>query len=312
MERIGTLIIGAVIAVVLFAALLVPVIDSATATEDTYHNDGLFSAVPLDENSSHTLTFDYATPNVLTIDGEDMDMSFSSPYSSATVIFSNDWFMRFVPNTGVVLYKCGTSSSQAIKGATASSEISVTVTIASGSASFVYSDETTITYDVAGDGLIITPDEGTYVMKTASSTAFVNGNSIVYGVGRTDRALGTSGTSFNVISMASVDEGVTPLYYSPQYVWGNDNSVAYTTSATHEDLYSLSGFTFNLVTDGDGGPVNHPVTYNQIFVPYEVTAERTAHLTAAELSLVGIIPILVLAGVLVAIAYVVGSRAEIF
>lgn len=299
-NKLIMLVITLAIGVIVVGSVLMPVLQDTTATEDTEVNKGLFEAVPLTADSNHTLVFNSSTPNTIKVDDVDIDMSnLNSTYGSATVIFSNDWFMRFVPDTGLILYKCGTSNSQAIKGATASSGISVTVTITNGDVTFVYSDETTVEYEVADDGFMITPGKGTYVMKTSGDTAYVNGDSVVYGVGRTDRALGTAATSFNAIVKATVDDGVTPLYYSPQYNWGDVSTVTYTEDSTHEDLYSLTGFTFNLVTDPDTTPVNHPITYNQILVPKEVTAERTQHLDDNENSLLLVIPVLFITGLVV-------------
>ena len=292
MRNIFVMIITLTVGVILAGALLAPVIDDVTTTERTLTNSGLFEAVALDENSSHTLVFDYTDPNTLTIDGTDIDMSaIESPYSSATVVFSNDWFLRFSPDVGVILYKCGTSSAQAIKGATASSQISVTITIASGTATFTYSDSTVVEYTIAGAGLMITSGDGSYVMKSASDKAYVNKDSIVYGAGRTDKALGTSGTSFNAMISASIEDGVTLLYYSPQYTVSDNSEVSYTPDNTYVDIYELSGFTFNLVSNDE---VEHPVTYNQIFVPKEVTSELAQHLDDGEIAMMEMIPIMVI------------------
>lgn len=300
------LVMGAVVGVILIGALLMPVLNDAAATERTFTNTGLFYADVLDENSDRTMSFDYTKPNIITVDGTDIDMSsIQTSYGSATVIFSNDWFMRFVPDTGIVLYKCGTSSSQAIKGATASSQISFTATFSSGAAVFIYSDSTEIEYDIADAGLIITPDAGAYIMKGANDTAYVNGDSIVYGVGRTDRALGTSGTSFNAMMAASVDDGVSSLYYSPQYTMNDNRSVNATADADYTDLYALSGFTFNLVSNDEA---EHAITYNQIFVPTSVKSELTEHLDSGEIAVLSAIPVMMIAALVIFAVRVLYSR----
>lgn len=296
------LMVGLTVGVLMVSGFLWPIVADATATESTFENEGLFNAVSLDSASSHTVSFDYTAPNKLIVDSVEVDMSgIESPYSSATVVFSDDWFVRFVPDTGVILYKCGTSSASAIKGATASSQISFNLAISEGTATFTYSDETTYTYNVDGAGLIISPNKGDYVLKASNDTAFVSDTSIVYGVGRTDRALGTGGTSFNAMVKASVNDGVEAIAYSPQYTWNDNRTVNTEEVAGYEDLYSITSFSFNLV---DTNEEEHPITYNQIFVPAEVTAEKSWHLDTMQIAMIGVIGTL---GAIVLIAAAAGS-----
>ena len=290
MNRITGLVIALVVGGLLVGGLLIPTVQGMTATEKTFENEGVFNASSLNANSEHTLSFDHTAPNVLVVDGKSIDMSDTpTTYSSVTVAFSDDWFARYVLDTGVILYKCGTSSASAIKGATASSEVSLNLTISNGTATFTYSDEAVFTYNVEGAGLIISPTPGEYVIKSSNDRAYVNANSLVYGVGRTDRALGTGNTSFNAMVEASVDNGVVPLYYSPQYTWNDNRTVSTTEVAAYVDLYQLSGFTFNLVDSND---VEHAITYNQIFVPSHITAEKAKPMDATQIAMFGVISIL--------------------
>ena len=298
------LVVGLTVGVIMLSGFLWPVVADATATEHTFINDGMFNAKTIDETTEMTLTFDPMTdPNIITVDGVDIDMS-NTPdtYGSVTVVFTDDWFARYVVSNGALaIYKCGTSSSSAIGGASVSNEQTLSMIISSGSATITFG-ETTLNYSVAGDGLAICPNKGDYVIKTATDTAYVNGDSTVYGVGRTDRALGPgTSSSFNAMVKATVDDGVTPIEYSPQYTWNDNRSVNATENRSYIDLYELTGFTFNLV---DQSEEEHAVTYNQIFVPASVTAERSNHLDTTQIALVAAIGTL---GAIVLIAAAAGS-----
>lgn len=303
-KDLTAILVVAMVGCVLVAGFI-PVVGESVSATTTFKNDGLYRAVELTSESEHTLVFDYTNPDILTIDDYAINMkSLNSPYASMSVAFSDDWFVRYVIDTGVILYKCGTSSASAIKGATVTSQISMTLTISAGVALFTYSDESTYTYNVDGDGLIIS-DKGSYSMKSASEKAYVNKDSVVYGIGRTDRALGTSGTSFNAMIMASVEDGVTPIAYSPQYTWNDNRTVNAVENTRYTDLYELSGFTFNLV---DNDSIEHALTYNQIFVPYEITSEKVIHADDNTASIVSMIPFILIMGVVLMFVGVVLVR----
>ena len=307
MKPIVAVAIALTVGIVTFAGVLIPAIENGVATEDTYTNTGIFNAKSLTETSETTLSFDHTKPDILTVDGVDIDMSDTvSPYSQVTVIFTNDWFARYIlGNQAISVYKCGTNSANAIGGGSVSSGNDLSISISNGSATITFGD-TTLTYDVSGDGVILSPTKGDYVIKKASDTAYVNSDSIVYGAGRTDRALGQSSTSFNAILKASIDDGVTAIAYSPQYVFSETESVRYSEVGSHEDLYQLTGFTFNLTAQD----VEYPINYNQIFVPTEVTAERTVHADASTILLFQTIPVFIVLGMIVAVVGVLYMKTR--
>lgn len=307
MKPIVAVAIALTVGIVTFSGVLIPAIENGVTTEDTYTNTGIFNAKSINETSNHTLSYDYTNPSVLTVDDESVDMT-NTPqtYGSVTVLFSNDWFLRYVlSNNSLILYKCGTNSAAAIKTIDPTSESNVSVTISEGTATIVMG-ESTYTYTVDGAGMTISSDKGDYVIKTSTTKAYVNGDSVVYGIGRTERALGTGGTSFNAMISATVDDGLSPIYYSPEYNFSENESVNYTENSSHKDLYELSGFTFNLVSQG----VDHPITYNQIFVPTEVTAERTVHANTSTILLFQTIPVFIVLGMIVAVVGVLYLKSR--
>lgn len=297
------LIVALVIGIIMATTAILPLASDYSEAK-TFKNEGLIYATSLNADSAHIFSFDYTNPNKLTIDSVEVDMAnLSSPYGSLSVCFSDDWFLRYSPGTGVILYKCGTTSAQAIEGATVSSEKNLTLTIASGAATIEIGTNT-YNYEIDGDGLIMTSSPAEYVVKASSDTVFVNEESIIYGVGRTDKALETSGTSFNAILKASIKDGITPLYYSPQYVFSENESMNYTEDSAYKDLYKLTGFTFNLVSQG----VDHPVTYDQVFVPSEVTADPDNPDTYKNL--IKIVPLMAFIMLVVAAAAMIISKRD--
>lgn len=286
-------VISVAVAIIVLMSMI-PIFTDAGASEDTITNKGFMSAKILDESTTATISWEYTNPTILVVDDVEINISnIESSYSAITIAFSNDWFIRAVQNTGLILYKTGTSSASAIEGATVSSEKDFSMTVASGVAT-IGIGENTYEYTIDGDGLIVTTEENApYVIKKSTDIAYVNGDSVVYGVGRTDRALNVSGSSFNAIFKASVDDGVTAISYSPQWTV-TGSSVAYTDNATHEDLYDLTAFTVSLFATENSGSV----TYNQIFVPTQVTAERSIHASPVEATLIGLIPLLMMVGIL--------------
>lgn len=288
------IIVGLLVSSLILVAM-VPIFTEVTATENQFTNKGMFNANSIDEESNYTMVWEYTEPTTITVNDSAIDMSGTdTTYSSVTVLFTNDWFVRYVVDSGLILYKCGTSASTPIGSATISSETNFSLTIASGSATIIIG-ENTYDYTVADDGVAIISEPGNYVIKKSTESAYVNGDSAIYGIGRTERALGVPATSFNAMVKATIDDGVTPLYYSPQYDWSDEYSISSTAVASYIDLYQVTGFTFNLL---DTDEVEHPVTYNQIFVPSEVTAEKTVHGDTAFNSVINIIPMLAGVGLL--------------
>ena len=297
--------VGLTVGIIMVTTAIIP-LTSSYVDDGTFTNTGIFDAKTIDATTETVMSFDHTKPTIITVDNVDIDMTNTpSTYGQVTIIFSNDWFARYsLSSKAIALYKCGTNSAAAVAGASESSEKDMTVTISSGTATIVIGD-TTLQYDVTGDGAMIVPTGGDYVIKTSSSTCFVNSDSVVYGIGRTDKALGTSGTSFNFMGKASIDDGVTPLYYSPQYTFSETESVNYTKNNHYRDLYELTGFTFNLTSQS----VDYPITYNQIFVPKEITA--VIDNPDEYKSLVSIIPMMAFIGLIVvaaSFAYIKGKN----
>ena len=307
-NKLLTLLVTITVGIIFIGALLAPVIEDNSETEKKYTNDGFFNATYLNDKSTDVLSYDYTNPTILTINGNDVDMSsIDSSYSSVTVAFSDKWFVRYVITTNTIyLYETDTVTSPATFTIAPEDEKNVTLTCSNGTATFVVGEDT-YTKTISGDGLIISSSEkAEYVMKKSATAAYVNGDSLVYGAGRTDRALGVTATSYNAIFKASVDDGVSAIGFSPNTYTITDSSVTATDiSGSVLDLYELTKFTIS-ITDGEN---NGTVTYNQIFVPRVITAELSQHLDAGEIAILAAVPLMAIAAlVLLVVRYFVAGR----
>lgn len=299
----------AAIGVLVFASLLIPVVNDANDIEDNFNNTGFFYAKELNENSTDTLAWDHTNPTILTVNGVDIDTSgMDSSYTSISIGFSDKWFIRFALDTTIIyLYDVDTAISSSTDYASPSTEKDFLLECSSGVATITIGTET-YTETISGDGLIISEKPAGYVMKNATTSAYVLGDSVVYGVGRTDRALGVSGTSYNTIFKATVDDGVTPIAYSPNTYTVTGSSVTYTAGTSgYNDLYLLSNCKLNL-TDGNN---TGTVTYNQIFVPASVTAEKSIHADEPTRDILAVLPLILICALIMGVlGYAVYSRIE--
>lgn len=303
-------VVAMVVATVIVVTCAVPIISDSVKTEDTYTNEGFFYANYLTSASTDTLTWKYTNPTVLTVNDVDVDTSqWDSSYQNVTVAFSNKWFIRFALDTTVIyLYDVDTALSSSTDYCSVANEKNFSMVCESGTATITMGEEV-YTETITGDGLIITGEsKGAYVMKKSSTNAYVLGDSLVYGSGRTDRALGTSGTSTNIMYKASVDDGAVLIGISPNTYEVTTTSVTYSeVSNGHEDLYQLSKFTVGL-TDGEN---TGTLTYNQIFVPSEVHAERSVHVDGPTGDILAVIPILMVLGIVIgAVALFLTNRRD--
>lgn len=313
MERIGTLIIGAVIAVVLFAALLVPVIDSSTATDRTFTNDGYFRMSHYGTDDEITMQWDATSPKTVVVNDVEVPIEYYVDGGQVTLIADTNFIARL--NSTNSLSYIGSS------GGTHTTTESATYVFSGGTATITNIVEgSPVVYTASYSDIYVPSNDGEFVMKKYDKSAYLNEDSVVfaYGMTRVKNAAGgsTSSPGFGLEFEGSIADGLTSRVWRGDGLTLSDEQINYSVDSRYLDLYTFDAITatgtFTEVVEDQTVLTDTLITYNYLLVPYQVTAEKAQHMSPAEISLVSIIPILVLAGVLVAIAYVVGSRAEIF
>ena len=295
-KRIVALVVGASVMVLIFSALLVPIINDATTTEKTLTNDGLFRLTKYDADAEITATWDYTKPNQITVNETDVALPLSAAYLMS--ISGNDgFFLRYGALTsgqyGIQLYD-STSTLLRLQASTTGSS-SMTIAISNGTASFTVGD-TTID-ETINDSFFFVDSNGSFVMKKATDTAYVKSDSEFYGIGRT--TINTSGaqTVDNLYINGTIDDGITVSSMTGMNATYSDGAITSTSVSGYVDTYALSGFTF--VITYDSATTN--ASYTQIIVPYEVTAELSVHPDSATNALLSAIPIIAMIGIVLAV-----------
>ena len=283
------LIVGVVVALVLAGAVL-PVFAETTSAETTFKNEGFIYMDPIGENSDITLVWAYTDPTQITINDTVKSLPSDSVFPF-TVAFSNDWMARLTPtnNGGIALNIVDTTSSNTVISASVGTLTNMTIQLINDTATFTVGS-TVITKDIVG-GLCISEDwdNAEYVLKKSTETAIIKNDSMIYGVGRTDRAVGSADMAIKF--SGSVDGGVDVLY-SPNTFTVSNVALNYTELNSYEDAYNLVGFSATFSTNGQSGNV----VYNQVFVPHFVTAEKSVHPDGPLTVILNVLPLLAIAG----------------
>ena len=305
------------VSLVVLAAVLMPVLDDSTATEDTYTNEGWFRMSQYDATTNHVISWTYEKPNVITVDGEDVVIGYNVKDGSCTVVANSIWLLRYKVdsngNTENVGFLYGTSGT---KLATVADHQTATLTLTAGSASVSVGNYTgTHSYDV-----VYVPDtDGDYTMKKSDETAYINGDSPIYGFGLT-RIRSNSGSLIsspgNGFAFAGTyDDGITGSVWRGDTTTVSDCVCVATVDSSHEDLYKFDKITavatLTETVDDETVTTDTDLTYNMVIVPYEVTAERTVHFTPNENAIFAAIPLLIIVAILIGVlAVVIRSKSE--
>lgn len=295
--------IAAVVGIIVLGSVLMPILDDATATTDTYTNEGLFYLKKIDTSADTvTISWDYTDPAVLTVNGNAVDLPLSGSILYSP-IDGDDWAIRCghtesdttfngLYTTGAVTFALSTSDEKNMNIVLDSG--TATVTIGTDEYEYTYTE----CYHIDTDG--------SYVMKKSTDYVYLNGDSEIYCIGRST----WTGGNVNIRVDGNIDDGINITPINREGYTVSDEVYDYTEVNEHEDLYSFKGLSF-VVTDTASPPKTHAITYSQVIVPAEVTAERSVHFTDGQNAILGAIPIMIIVAILLGvIALVVRSRME--
>lgn len=299
-------IVAAAISIIVLAGVLMPVLNDVTTTHNTFTNEGIVYAEKLTSASAHEFEWKYTAPTIIKIDDHDFDMStLLSEYSGITVMFSDDWMVRYQKDSSSILLIKVNEAATTVDTASVSNEKDFTVSISSGAATITVGI-TEYDYSVQSDGMIMTSDDkAEYIVKNSTDSAYVLDTSMIYGAGRTGRPFG-AGTALSTLGKGSIKDGMT-IEISPSSYFVESSAMNYTAVSGYNSLYKLTDFSFLL---NNGSDQTTTIIYNQIFVPHTVTAEKAQHLSDPGIVILNVIPIIILVAVLLAVVAIFIMRRE--
>ena len=293
MNKIIGLVITALVSIIVLAAVLIPVINDATDTEDTFTNEGLWRMKEIVNGDVWTRTALDGGGYAWNYDG--VQQLTNSTGSNA--LLGDDWCVR--------------SNGQG-RGATLSGN-ATSVTATAGEITIALVGLSGSDQNLPGYGVYT---NGEYLLKRDVVDTYVLGDSVLYGTGVT----GVDDIGFIVHVEGNVKDGVTFSAYSNKggatlsnVVFSNVTVNAVAVDG-YKDLYKFTSATADIAFDSTSGEetTSHTgsITYNSIVVPYEVTAEKAQHLSPAEIEILDIIPMFIIIAVLIAAVAAVAFRRE--
>lgn len=289
-KRIVALVVGASVMVLIFSALLVPIINDATTTEKTLENTGYFYMEKYGTDEEVTIAWDPATPKKITVNGEAYNPN--TPVNQfVNVAIGDNWYFRYADGGSNTYVQVSYGGIDQIVGSN-SDEVAVTVTCSNGTATITKGTTTqTATYT---ELYVISGDEGEYIMKNATESVTVAGDTEFIGLGTT--MLGTGKAVLKVTGNVEDGAEVTVIGSTPSGATVSDIEVS-ATPLTNYVGFALTLITFTIsVEDTD-----YPATYSYFIVPAEVTLELAVHPDSATNALLSAIPIIVMIGIVLAV-----------
>lgn len=298
------LMVGLTVGVLMVSGFLWPIVSDATASETTFKNEGYFNMARLDEGTELNVVWDYTNPTTLTVNSNavslpDKDSMSSIPF---TIMCCNNWYLRYGWDTasGYYLGLYQNSSNTSYSGNVNESR-SFTVNVSTDGTTTV-NNGVDHTWSAATGNFYIISEEGPFVMKKQNADAYVNGDSQIFGYGRTN----ARGYNYTSELTGSVNNGITGQYYPETTISGtgwtfSDVTLNSEEVTGYEDLYKISTMTYEIT-----GENIQPYTavFSQYIVPAEVTSEKSWHLDTTQVALVAAIGTL---GAIVLIAAAAGS-----
>lgn len=277
------LIVGVVVALVLAGAVL-PVFAETTSAEATFTNDGLIRMEKITNEDNLTATWSYSDPYALNVNGVRIILP-NSASIALTVVGSIDIILRYTPGTGgTSTQMIGFIGNSTIQAST-DNQRDITITISEGNIS--------VTNGVTSASAVfeyafIVSNDGAYTMKNPNDSVYILTDSEIYGFGRTWLPSSSVTVNFNIVGST---EGVIVSSFGTVEATASNININYSVIDSYIDLVNFNSITFDATVTGTDS-----VTYNQVIVPYEVTAEKTIHPDATLSTLLNILPLLAIAG----------------
>lgn len=304
--KIPAIVISAFVVITVLAGVLIPVLDDATATTESFDNKkgSMFIVEKITTDSPYTFVWDISNRTVATVNGNTINLT-----ASTLICTSSEYLIRYTYNSG-----SGNASIQSIGGSlglllstssATTGSLTVDNTTNAGYLTFtlVKDDAAPVVKTFAIGETYGISTKGDFVMKSSNQVAYLNGDSPVLAMGLTTFN-GDYATGFYI--NGNPDDGFEVTNYFPSPATANVSDVTSDLSevSNFKDLYTLKEIKFNLSAVSDP-TITGNATYSYFIVPAEITAEKAAHLTDNQNAIMLAIPILVVIALLIAVAVVV-------
>lgn len=305
-KRIVMLVVGASVMVLIFSAILVPIVDDSTATEDTYTNEGYFRMTHYGIDEDVTLTWDVTKPKVVVVNDVEVPINYDVANGQVTIVADTNFIVRL--NNGA---SATTVSYIGPTGAAHTATVSAEFVFSNGDLAVTTVVESgTVNYTATYENIYVPSLDGPYTMKMYDKPAYVNADSHIfaYGMTRVNTSTGVMpapgvGLEFD----GNINDGITGRVWR----YGNfpttlsNETINSTVESSHADLYKFESITatatLSETVDEQTVTTDTEVTYNYLLVPYEVTADRTVTPDAATRALLSAIPIIAMIGIVLAV-----------
>lgn len=308
-KYMAALITGSVVCVVVFSALLIPIVGEATTTEKTFTNEGYYTMDKISTDAEFVFTWDYTEPKKIDIDGVKIDFTDAglSSGKSYTVFGSDKFVIRL---TWEALPYCQCFTPAAFYQASTTTSSVFTATVSNGEITVVSTDPsytTPTTMELTDKAYCINPNgDGAFVMKKDVESVYIETNTDIIVL---DGITALADSSVGIYAEGTLNDGLDAIAFrgTGTYAVTFDDFTYTTTDVSgYVDLVKLEKVQF-VATQND---TDYDVTYSYFIVPTEVTAELTVHPDAATLALLSVLPIIAMIGIILAVvgAFVVSRN----
>lgn len=282
-KTISVALVAVMVGAVMFGALI-PIFADVTATEDTFTNEGWTRMEKYGTDTEVTVFWDHTKPHQITVDGVVIELPIGSGSEfSMTVVGSPEFLLRY-RSTNATIGGVSYFNSTGGYHAGTNDGTDMTLTISNGSVT-ANNGTSPVTETYTDYVFVVSNDSGGYVMKKPTVESYLNSDSEIYGIGRSQ----VGASFYSIVMLGTIEDGVTvesPQLSPPTF---SDESITYSSVKGHEDLYSFEKITLVATSNG----TDYPLTYNQVIVPYEITAERTIQGGDGFNTIVNLIPLII-------------------
>ena len=298
-NKLVTGVVAAAISIIVLAAVLMPVLDDATATSDTFTNEGYFYMDKYKTGDTFSLSWDRTNPTEITVNSDTLEFTNTSGLA-LSIVLGEKFFLRIGTSNNLVFYGNGTY-------VTASETYpTITMTYSSDTITVTNTNTTKIISGV-DEFYCISADKGDYVMKKSAATAYLNSGSEIVA----DSDVYATGETYNGNNNifwhleGTIDDMSYPDVFNTNFTVSNE-TINGKYSDSHNDLYELKNFQFTVTTNTS---IVYNITASYFVVPAEVTAERSVHFDPATNGIIAVIPVLIIIAILLGVvAFYLTSR----